>query len=156
MLPSGVSGEAAEPDKWAEVAATCACMHVRKAARAVTRIYDGYLRPSGLRATQFNVLIPLARNDAMPVTRLSRILGMDRSTLTRHITRLRRSGLVSVRVGSDRRSQLVSLTDQGREVLTIALPLWDRAQAHILASIGDADWSSVLPVLRQLSRQASS
>jgi DNA-binding MarR family transcriptional regulator len=134
----------------------CACMHMRKAARAVTQIYDGYLRPSGLRATQFTVLIPLARNDGMPVTQLSRILGMDRTTLTRHVARLKRLGFVGVRVGSDRRSQLLSLTDQGREVLTNALPLWDQAQAHILASVGDTNWSSVLPVLRRLSRQATS
>ena len=34
----------------------CACGNLRKAARAVTKLFDEALRPAGLRATQFGIL----------------------------------------------------------------------------------------------------
>jgi hypothetical protein len=44
----------------AEVAAGCACKHLRRTARAVTRLYDETLRPSGLRITQYTLLVAVA------------------------------------------------------------------------------------------------
>ena len=40
-----------------EVARTCACANLRKAARAVTQVFDEALAPSGLRITQFTLLV---------------------------------------------------------------------------------------------------
>ena len=40
-----------------EIGRTCACFKVRKAARAITKLYEDVLRPSGLRATQFSLLM---------------------------------------------------------------------------------------------------
>ncbi|MEW6300271.1 MAG: hypothetical protein AB1671_21465 [Thermodesulfobacteriota bacterium] len=34
----------------------CACFNLRKAARAVTQLYEEVLRPTGLRVTQFALL----------------------------------------------------------------------------------------------------
>ena len=39
----------------------CACSTLRRAARAVTAVYDAALAPSGLRITQFSILRKLAR-----------------------------------------------------------------------------------------------
>ena len=38
------------------VALPCMCASLRRAARALTQLYDDALRPLGLRATQFTVL----------------------------------------------------------------------------------------------------
>src|SRR4051812_16926913 len=74
----------------------CACQKVRMAARAVTRAYDEALRPVGLRATQLSVLVAVAAEDAVSIASLSRVLGMDRSTLTRNLRPLEKEGLVSM------------------------------------------------------------
>ena len=43
--------------KLEEVARACACANLRKAARVVTQLFDGVLAPSGLKATQFTLLV---------------------------------------------------------------------------------------------------
>src|SRR5437016_11397674 len=44
----------------AEIEATCACSHVRKAARVVTQLFDEVLQPTGLRSTQFTLMVAVA------------------------------------------------------------------------------------------------
>ncbi len=86
-----------------EIAETCACLNVRKAARAVTQLYDEVLQPSGLRATQFNLLVAIALAGEAPVTRLADALVMDRTTLTRNLKPLESQGLITIEAGTDRR-----------------------------------------------------
>jgi DNA-binding MarR family transcriptional regulator len=84
------------------------------AARAVTQAYDAALRPVGLRATQFAVLVAVATEGALFITALEQAMGMDRSTLTRHVRPLVKDGLLAVgREGWDR-SRTVEITERGR------------------------------------------
>ena len=67
--------------------ADCSCFNLRRAARRVTQVYDHALAPSGLKATQFTLLVVLEGADAgegIAMTRLAEKLGMDRTTLTRN------------------------------------------------------------------------
>jgi DNA-binding MarR family transcriptional regulator len=127
----------------------CACFNVRKAARALTALYDRALAPTGLRATQGTLLVALARAGDIPVTRLAGILGMDRTTLTRNLEPLRRARLVAVRPGSDRRVKLAGLTEAGRKALAEAMPLWREAQRQVVEGTGSGRWDALR---RELSR----
>ena len=51
----------------------------------MTQHYDRALRKSGLRATQFNTLIVLAKAGPMPMAGLAEFMGMDRTSLTRNL-----------------------------------------------------------------------
>ena len=53
----------------AEEASGCVCFNFRKAARAVTQIYDATLAPSGLRATQFSLLMVLQIRRSVTISR---------------------------------------------------------------------------------------
>jgi len=121
-----------------EVAASCACAKLRKATRATSQLYDATLRPSGLRATQFTLLVATRLIHTAPVTRLAKELGMDRTTLTRNLRLLERQGLIRVRSGRDRRVREVVLTERGHEALAGAVPLWRRAQARVAKVLGEA------------------
>src|SRR5919106_5809931 len=68
-----------------EVAAGCACRNLRRTARAVTQLYDQTLRPSGLRITQFTLLVAVAISEPVPITRLADALDLDRTTLARDL-----------------------------------------------------------------------
>jgi DNA-binding MarR family transcriptional regulator len=116
----------------AEVADDCACKNLRRSARAVTRLYDETLRPSGLRITQFTLLIAVAIGEPVPITRLADALSLDRTTLGRDLKPLTDRGLVEIRAGDDRRTRVVRLTGQGRDALGRAYPLWQSAQARIV------------------------
>ncbi len=116
----------------------CTCFGLRKAARAVTQMYDAALEPSGLRATQFSLLAKLRIEGPLTISRLAEAMVMDRTTLTRNLRPLDRQGLVAVAPGRDRRTRQVRLTARGRTRFTQAFPLWRRAQARLTRGLGAA------------------
>jgi DNA-binding MarR family transcriptional regulator len=116
----------------AEVAANCACKNLRRSARAVTQLYDDTLRPSGLRITQFTLLVAVALREPVQVTQLADTLALDRTTLARDLGPLTERDLVEVTAGEDRRTRVVRLTRQGREAIARAYPLWRQAQARLM------------------------
>src|SRR6202040_2061119 len=100
----------------------CACANLRQAARVVTQFYDGVLRPSGLRATQFTLLQALQRAPGISQKGLAELLGIDSTTLTRTLALLRRRGCVRSETGSDRRALRLFLTPAGQREYKGALP----------------------------------
>ena len=132
----------------------CACHTLRKAARAVTQYYDGALRPTGLRATQFTILVTGARTGTATMTELADILVVDRTTLTRNLKPLRDRGLIESVAGEDRRERLIAITAKGRQALARALPAWRKAQAGIAGRLGGARWSRMTRDLGEAMRLA--
>jgi DNA-binding MarR family transcriptional regulator len=128
--------ERALQEACSRVVADCACEGLRRTARAVTQHYEDALAPSGLRATQFPIVVALASAGPLPVTRLAQALGLDRTTLTRNMRALVDHGLIAVADGEDRRTRVVALTPQGRERVTKALGMWEQAQASVEERFG--------------------
>ena len=108
----------------------CSCFALRKAARAVTQMYDQALKPSGLRATQLSLLFTAERAGAVSTGELAEQLVMDRTTLTRNLKPLLDRGLLKRVVGADRRRRPIAITAKGRAALARALPYWREAQAR--------------------------
>lgn len=115
---------------------------MRKAARAVSQLYDAALAPVGLKVTQFTLLIAIeSLGDQASLTRMARELVMDRTTLTRNLAPLLRAGFVQVGVDArDRRARCVKLAARGREALLRAMPLWERVQAGLVERLGAEQW----------------
>ncbi|MFB3143323.1 MAG: MarR family winged helix-turn-helix transcriptional regulator [Candidatus Methylomirabilales bacterium] len=122
--------------KFGEEVPICACFNVRKAARAITQLYDDVLRPSGLRVTQFSILAVTRRLGSVTVTRLAEETVTDRTTLTRNLKVLSQQKLVRIVPGDDRREREVSLTDRGRAALAQAYPMWKDVQAQVAQRLG--------------------
>ena len=141
------SGRATDRRQWKRVAAECAALNLRKTARAVTHLFDEVLVPSGLRATQFTVLVAVALADPPTMSRIARALVMDPSTLTRDLRLLERAGMVKTAGGKDRRTRFVTLTPFGRDRLTAALPLWEQAQRQVVRRVGGSRWREILQEL---------
>jgi DNA-binding MarR family transcriptional regulator len=138
----------------ADVATGCACRQLRRAARAVTQLYDDTLRPSGLRITQFTLLVAVALGEPVPITRLADALDLDRTTLARDLKPLTGRGLLEITAGTDRRTRVVRLTRQGREAITRAYPLWQQAQARIVQGSGPDRWQAVAGGLKEVAALA--
>jgi len=45
----------------------CACSNLRKAARAVTQLFDAALKPARIRSTQFALLVTIAKLAPLPL-----------------------------------------------------------------------------------------
>ena len=109
----------------------CLCLHLQRAARVVARRFDDALRPLGLTNGQFSLLVSLNRAEAPGVGETSRLLGMDRTTVTAALKSLERRGLVAIRSpDGDRRRRTLHLTAPGRRTVAAALPLWAETHAE--------------------------
>ena len=135
-----------------EILEACACHRVRTAARAVTRAYDEALRSSGLRAPQLAILVATAAYDALSITALAEVMGMDRTTLVRNLRPLESEGLIAIGPEGRWRSRALEITKKGRSRLLEALPLWETAQRTLHGRLGDPGWDRVRSSLDDLIR----
>jgi DNA-binding MarR family transcriptional regulator len=127
----------------AEVASECACRRLRGAARAITRLYDEALRPAGLRATQFTLLVAAELHGEALISELAETLALERTSLTREIKLLEEQGLVSITPGEDRRARIVAVTEEGRKALALGYPRWREVQGRVLGVSEQAGWSEL-------------
>ena len=130
----------------------CTSFNLRKAARTVTQFYDDALKDSGLKSTQFSLLAMTATLGGAPISRLADEMAMDRTTLTRNLKPLEEAGLIAVVAGDDRRVRNVAVTPEGQHALARALPLWRRAQTHMIDRLGDDQWGELLRQLQAVRR----
>jgi len=86
-----------------ELIAQCACFDLRKATRAVSRMYDDFLRDEGLNITQFSLLRVIRTEKELSISTLGRYMVMDRTSITRALAPLERDGLIDSRPGADKR-----------------------------------------------------
>lgn len=134
---------------------SCACASLRRAARAVTRLYDQELRSSGLEPTQFTLLMALDTAGETTQGQLGRILALDSTTLTRNLRLLLGRGFIRAARGRDRRERHLSLTPQGRQKFLHARPGWEKAQQRMKRSMGREKWEQLAEVLAEVARAAS-
>lgn len=114
----------------------CACLQLRKASRAISRLFDKILESSGLKATQFSILAAIDDAESTSVSELASHLVMDASTVARNLKPLEKSGLIAVLTAHDRRRKFVRLTQKGTLALAVAIPLWQRAHDVLQDMVG--------------------
>lgn len=136
-----------------KIGSTCLCLALQSAARTVARAYDEALRPVDLTNGQFSLLMSLARDQPFTMGELAPRLRIDRTTLTAYLKPLERRGLVEVIPNpDDGRSRLIALTNQGRKLLSKAVPLWESVQHELTSIVPAQDLEMMKIVLRNLSR----
>ena len=135
-----------------EMTRTCADFNLRRATRLVSQAFDHALKPTGLKITQFSLLVAAFLNENLILHKLARVMGMDRTTLSRNLAILEQKGLVVLGRGDDRREVRVQLTPAGLAAMEKAAPLWHQTQQRITASLGDERWAEVLVNLKTLVR----
>ena len=130
----------------------CMVGNTRKAARAVTRRYDAYLRPYGMTSTQFSLLGGVGMMPGATVSEIAEERGFDRTTLTRNLDRLEAMGLVQSRHREHSNARLPQLTAKGHALVDQLVPLWRKAQADLGAELGSAGFTDALGALERLSK----
>src|SRR3954471_8473637 len=96
---------------------TCLVFNTRLAARAVTRRYDGLLRPYGVTSAQFSLMGGIKRGEGQTVSELAERNGIDRTSLTRNIDRLERMGLIVSRPAEKGNGRVCDLTEAGEALV---------------------------------------
>ena len=135
-----------------QLIAECACFDLRKATRAVSRMYDDFLRDAGLNVTQFSLLRLIRTEKEISVSTLGRYMVMDSTSITRALAPLERDNLINSRAGADKRMRIISLTRKGLKLVGDAEPKWRRAQEVLMEAIGEDRWRAMRRLLRDTTR----
>lgn len=138
------------PSSVAVLFPACACGRLRRATRALTQLYDDLMAPSGLRVTQYSLLVRLARDGTARMSDLADALLLDRTALSRTLDPLLERGLVSIVSGDDARTREVSLTRAGAKALRAAQPHWKRAQLQVANKLGADRLEALIATLGEI------
>jgi DNA-binding MarR family transcriptional regulator len=132
----------------------CACASVRRASRAVTQLYDNWLRRQGIEGPQFALLAMLDRMGPTNQTTMGQRFDLDKTTLSRNLQLLNQRRWITIGPGSDGRERRVALTLLGRQRLVAARPAWRKAQEQLRAGMRDEEWNAMWKVFVALTRAA--
>lgn len=114
----------------------CTNLKLRQVDRMLTRHYNSYLNPTGLKNMQYALLSHVIHLGPIRPSDLARRMQMDASTLTRNLKPLAAQGWLTVSAGEDARSRLVEATAAGRVKRAEAQRVWKAAQLALNEQLG--------------------
>lgn len=107
------------------------CFRLYTATRLITQAYTPMLTELGITYPQYLVLMVLWEKDNQPVNDIAHRLLLETNTVTPLLQRMEKQGIVCRKKGEkDKRQQIVSLTEKGKE-------LEKKAYAKIPSGMGD-------------------
>jgi DNA-binding MarR family transcriptional regulator len=119
------------------MARECIAVRMRLINRVISAVYDDALRPFGLRISQANILAAVAYIEKARPAEISRILLIEKSTLSRDIELMKQKRWLVSDPPAGGRHQTVQLTAEGTKLLGKIEPSWEKAQAEAKLLIGD-------------------
>ncbi len=123
------------------MARECIAVRVRLINRVISALYDDALRPFGLRISQANILAVVAHMGAARPALISRILQIDKSTLSRDVELMKQKGWLESDPPAGGRHQTVKVTTDGTKLLGTIQPSWLAAQTrakHLIGKDGES------------------
>jgi DNA-binding MarR family transcriptional regulator len=118
------------------MAGECIAVRVRLINRVITAIYDEAMRPYGLRVSQGNILVAVARMGEAKPSEICRILRIEKSTLSRDVELMKQAGWLESEPPAGGRNQTLRITANGLKLVRGAQPAWENAQAQASLLIG--------------------
>jgi DNA-binding MarR family transcriptional regulator len=121
-----------------QIVCECLLSRARILNRVLTGIYDDELRSYGLKATQLNLLVVVARVGPVRRIDIGKRLHLDPSTLTRNLKIMLTHGWIEELIdGADGRGSPLQVTAKGRDLLNQIVPSWRKAQDRARKLIGN-------------------
>lgn len=120
---------------WLNAGAVCLNFNLRRTSRAVTQYYDDALKATGVKVTQFTILIAIASREDHSITDIARLAMIDRTTLTRSLKILEDDKLIEIRKAEPGNKRRVSITPKGVKKMKEIYPYWFRAQRALAKAL---------------------
>jgi DNA-binding MarR family transcriptional regulator len=107
------------------------------------------IKPLGLAPAQFTALVELWRGDGITQRQLTERLDFDQSTIAKTLVRMERDGLIRREAhASDRRAQVLKLTDKARKLLRPAMEAAKAQNDDALEKLSEKDQLRLLAMMR--------
>jgi DNA-binding MarR family transcriptional regulator len=113
----------------------CTGARLRRLTRRVTAFYEHHMRGSGLKLSQYSLLMQLSEVP-QSLTLLADRMEIDRTTLTRSLQPLLDQGWVAESSGPDARQRLFVRTASGTRARSAARKYWRQAQLALEQHLG--------------------
>ena len=111
-----------------DIANSCIAMRCRRLSRQITRLYDEAMREHGIKTSQVNILVAVARHKTARPRDLAELLQLDVSTFSRNSRLMRERGWIEELEEADARSRPLRITAKGSALLESIAADWKRAQ----------------------------
>jgi DNA-binding MarR family transcriptional regulator len=114
-----------------------------------------FLRPFGLTDVQFNLLMLLQHQSdpggGLSQAQLGSMMLVNRADITSLIDRMEKANLVArTATPSDRRCNIIHLTDRGRQLLAQIEPLYAKEVKRVIASLSDKEQAKMMQALEKV------
>lgn len=119
-----------------EILRTCVCSRTRMLDRILTQVFDDALRNIGIGSSQLTMLALVASLEGLRAVEIGRMLEMEKSTVSRGLSVLRKRGWIHTVERKGGTGQGVGVTDQGNKVLRRAGPVWRAAEDNAKDVLG--------------------
>lgn len=125
---------------------------LRRAYQRHTLIFQREIPDDRLTSAQFATMVTVSRLKEAPLVQICAATGIDHATLRDIVTRLRKRGLLNiVQDRDDRRQRIVSLTEEGDELVRSMIPNAVEVTARTLAPLDECERIAALHVLKKLA-----
>ena len=128
----------------------CFCLNIRRAALAVTEVYDRKMALLSITANQYSILRHMDFLAPCSTSALAEAMGLDRTTLSRNLKPLIERGLLSDLADTQKRNHRYRLSATGKKLLNRAQPLWEKSQAQLEKIVGETSMPALMRILRRL------
>ncbi len=110
------------------------CFPIYSASRLITKAYKPYLDEMGLTYPQYLVLMVLWENDRLTVNQISERLLLNTNTISPLLKRMEKMKLLKRnRSSEDERSVIVQLTESGKQLKAMALPIPEKLFMELIS-----------------------
>ncbi|MFD7455590.1 MULTISPECIES: MarR family winged helix-turn-helix transcriptional regulator [unclassified Streptomyces] len=124
---------------------------IRRAEQVHTALWAQHVSRE-ITSQQFAVLNALSREPGVDQRTLARVTSLDRSTVNHMLRRLTDQGYVAqVRDEEDRRRTLLSLTDQGADLLESLIAPAEEINEQLLAALPADERDLAISILRRIA-----
>lgn len=128
----------------------CYCVAARRAANALTKVYDKALAPIQLTVSQYSLLVSVCELAECNKSELAAYSALERTTVIRNLGALRKKGLVEEVRRGDHRGNGIRLTQEGEAVFAEGRVLWKQAQKELRTLLGAENAQELLQALKKV------
>jgi DNA-binding MarR family transcriptional regulator len=122
----------------------------------IEALNDAALAPFGIDSRELGILLSIADLGAASQQQVAERLGIDRTTMVARIDALEVKGIVSRQPDpDDRRRNLVTLTDSGRDTVTAATEASNQAERDFLSGLSLAEVKQLRDLLVRVMHRSS-
>ena len=133
----------------------CYCITLRRAAQAISDLYDAHMAAIGITVNQYSLLSKLGHYPNCSVSELAEYARLERTTVVRALKPLTAKGWIIDLSDEGERKRNLCLTAEGEEIVKKGKVIWHQEQEEIERRLGKDGVEQLQELLEKLMEEDS-